>query len=984
MRIPALISSLIMLLSFQQLSGYTSHRNEEPVFLKYMYHEWVDSVFNTLTIDEQIAQSIWVATWSNRSVRHAVEIRDLIVNHKIGGLLFFQGTPERQAEMINYYQSVSEVPLLISMDAEWGLGMRLDGVESFPFQMTLGAIADDSLIYQMGHMVAAQAERMGVHVNLAPVADINNNPDNPVINFRSFGEDRANVASKAVMYMKGMQDNGLLATAKHFPGHGDTDVDSHFDLPVILHNRERFDSIELHPFSRMIESGLGAIMTAHINIPELDPRPNLPGTLSRIITTDLLRKEMGFRGITITDAMNMQGVTKYYPTGIAEAMAFEAGHDILEFVTDVKKAIEEIRSLVESGRISTGELELRCRRVLALKYWAGLAEVVPVKTENIREELSPPEMTAFIRTLYENALTVLENRGNTIPVGRLERLKIASLAINSSSTIPFQKSLERYVTMSHYTIDINGGEEYNEVLQDLEMYDLVIAGFTGTDQRPGRGFGIRSEHNSLLGKLGKENRLIVVYFGNPYAIAHLNTDNADALVVTYQNNDHTQDLAAQLLFGAVAGRGQLPVTVNSKYPLGHGIKTAGDIRLRYGLPETAGMSSAILNRRIDSLALLGIEEGAYPGCVIIAARRGVVVFSRSYGHHRYGGRIEVREDDLYDMASLTKILSVTPALMMLQGDGVFSPDRRLEEYLSFFKGSDKGNLVIRDMLAHQSGLRSWIPFWKDTVRESGDFRYRTFQFGPSARFPHTVANNLYIHRTYRERLFREIKRSELMSKEYRYSDLAFIVLPDVINMITADHWTNFLNNRLYSRLGAKEITYNPFPVYPLARIVPTENDTLFRRQLLHGYVHDEGASMLGGVSGHAGLFGTAGDVLKVMEMFRRGGSYGGIDFIDPEIVKEYTSYQFPDNDNRRGLGFDKPLLDNDSLPDDEVYPIREASPSSFGHFGFTGTFTWVDPEKEISYVFLSNRVYPTRNNSTISDLNIRTEILKALYESITD
>ncbi|MDX9930366.1 MAG: glycoside hydrolase family 3 N-terminal domain-containing protein [Bacteroidales bacterium] len=981
-----LFSTIAVLLIMILQAGTAGGQAVKPGFLNYIDHQWVDSVFKTMSTDEQIAQCIWVAAWSDRDVSHSFEIADLITEYKIGGLIFFQGTPEKQAELSNHYQSLSEIPLIIAMDAEWGLGMRLTGVDRFPYQMTLGAIRNDSLIYLMGRSIALQARRTGVHVNFAPVADINNNPSNPVINYRSFGEQRENVASKSVMYMKGLQDNGILATAKHFPGHGDTDTDSHYDLPVLKHSRQRFDSLEFYPFRRLIDEGAGAIMTAHLNVPALDIRQGLPSTLSDIIITGLLKKEMNFSGLVVTDAMNMRGVTGAFPSGTAEAKAFEAGNDVLEFVTDVGAAISEIRKLIESGRMSAAELEARCRKVLALKYWAGLADFSPVATVGLSDELASGELKAQIRELYENAITVLENRNNVLPVRNLESTRIATLAVNRKAVSIYQETLGRYTSVDHYFVDMNGGDGYREVLETLRDYDLVIAGIFGTDQRPGSGFGISAGLDSLIKKLNRQNRVIVTYFGNPYAIARIpSLQEAAGVILTYQENDFTESLAAQLVFGAFGSRGTLPVTINPGYPAGYGIRIPGNIRLQYGYPESAGMSSLLLNHKIDSLANLGISEGAYPGCVVMAARKGIVVFNKTYGHHEYDGRIEVREDDLYDLASVTKIAASTPALMLLDARELFSPDETLGHYVPLFKGSDKQDLKLREMLAHQAGLVAWIPFWKETIKEAtGEFRSRTFQPGPSDRFPVMVANNLYIHRTYRNRLFREIRDSKLGEKKFLYSDLTFIIVPEIISSITGEDWTGFVTENIYRKLGAHNLTFNPYLKYPLTRIVPTEYDSLFRRQLLHGTVHDEGAAMLGGASGHAGLFGTAGDLMKLMEMYRRQGSYGDEQLIPREIIAEYTTCQFPENKNRRGLGFDKPLLNNDELPDEEVYPIRETSLSSFGHSGFTGTFTWVDPEYELTYVFLSNRVYPTRDNPKLSELGIRTGILKALYDSITD
>lgn len=971
------------------LPGLPLHSQaSDPPYLKYTDHPWVDSVMKSLTAEEKIGQLIWIAAFANREIGYDVNISDVVKRYGIGGVIFFQGNAAKQAQMINHFREISKVPPLIAIDGEWGIGMRLEEVPGFPFQMTLGAVKNDSLIYTMGKHIADQMKRSGVDINLAPVADVNNNPVNPVINARSFGENPQSVSSKTVAYMKGMQDNGIIAVAKHFPGHGDTEVDSHIDLPVIKHSMERLQSVELVPFRSLVNSGIGAVMPGHIWVPALDPVSNIPATISHPVITGLLRNDMRFRGLILSDAMNMGGITKYTKPGESEVLALAAGMDVLEYVTDPGRAIESIMAALENGTLTMSSIDERCRRVLAAKFWAGLSDPVRVDTDRISEELFTPAMKAFTRELYTSALTLLENRDNIIPVRRVESLKIASLGVNIKETSLFQQTLGKYTNIDHYTVDIIGGEGYRVLLEKLKEYDLVIAGIYGIGQRTGRGPGINAGLDSLVKKLNRQNKTVVTWFGNPYSLDRVpGIQEATALVLTYQLNEYTESLAAQLIFGGFGAHGTLPVTINEKYPAGHGLKTPGNLRLQFGFPESAGMNSEMLEKKIDSLALMGISEGAYPGCVVMAARKGVVVFSRSYGHHEYDGRIEVKEDDLYDLASVTKISAATPGLMLLDSQGRFTPDEYLGNYVPLFKGSDKEKIVIRDMLAHQAGLISWIPFWKETIKEStGQFRSRTFQAGPSDRFPFIVADNMYIHRTYRNRLFREIRNSKLSEeKKYVYSDLAFIIAPEIITSITGEEWTDFVKTNVYDRLGAFNITFNPYLRYPVSRIVPTEYDSLFRRQLIHGYVHDEGAAMLGGASGHAGLFATAGDLMKLMEMYRRMGNYGGEQIISEEVMKEYTRYQFPENkDNRRGLCFDKPKPDNPELPPEEVYPTISASPSSFGHSGFTGTFVWIDPEYEITYVFLSNRVYPTRNNSKLSDLNIRTEILQALYDSITD
>jgi beta-glucosidase-like glycosyl hydrolase/CubicO group peptidase (beta-lactamase class C family) len=957
----------------------------EPPFLKYMNHPWVDSVLKSLTADQRIAQCIWIAGYSNRDISHEVEVSDIIRNFGPGGIVFFQGTAEKQAELTNYYQKISKVPILISMDAEWGLGMRLQNVEKFPYQMTLGAISNDSVIYKMGKVVANQCKRMGVHINFAPVADINNNPGNPVINYRSFGENRENVTSKALMYMKGMQDNGVLATIKHFPGHGDTNTDSHLDLPVITHSRARLDSIELFPFLNLINEGAGAVMTAHLNLPSLDSASNLPSSLSPVIITDLLKTEMGFKGLIISDAMNMKGVTKYFNPGEAEAQALIAGNDVAEFVTDIDAAIKAIKKAVAQKKLSNAEIDLKCRKVLALKYWSGLSIPRLIKKENITNEISTHQSIALIRDLYADALTVLINKDSILPLKNLRDLKIAAVAINRHSISTYQKRLLDYYPVDTFNIDPSEEKRSMELISRLSEYDLVIAGVFNTDQRPNMNFGIKPGLSSFLDKLMETKKTIITYFGNPYAIDKLKAmQKASGLILAYQENDYTEDLSAQLIFGGIRGIGALPVTINENWPSGFGIKTQGNIRIRYGLPENAEMSSDFLNSKIDSIANIGLKAKAYPGCEVMVARKGIVVFQKTYGFHTYEDRIAVQKNDLFDLASVTKVSSTLAGLMLLDSEGKFSPDLKLGDYLPEFRRTNKGDLLMKDLLTHQAGLKEWIQFWKETVKPDSSFKRRIFSHEYSEKYPLKVANDLYINKNYRKKIFNEIKRSPLGEKKYAYSDLTFIIAPGIIEKLTGEKWYNFVTDNIYHKLGAYDIGFNPYLKYSLERVVPTEYDSLFRRQLLHGTVHDEGAAMLGGISGHAGLFATANDLMKLLELYRRMGTYGGEQLIGKDVIEKYSRVQFPENNNRRGLGFDKPLLNNKELSQSEAYPAKSATNQSFGHSGYTGTFVWIDPVYEISYIFLSNRVYPTRNNNLLSDLNIRTEILQAIYDSVKD
>ncbi len=968
-------------------------------WLKYLRVPEVDSILNSMSVRDMIAQSLWVEAWGGEENYNFTKVKDLVKNNGIGGVIFFEGSLSNQVDFIARLDSLNGIPLIFALDAEWGTGMRLKEVEDFPYQMTLGAIQNDSLIYRMGVAVAAQCRAAGIGLNLAPVADVNNNPRNPVINYRSFGEDPEKVARKAAMYMKGMQDNGVMACAKHFPGHGDTETDSHFGLPVINSNRDRFETVELVPFRYLISQGVGAVMTAHINAPALDNTPKLPATFSSKVIKGLLKEKMGFKGLVLTDALNMAGATGTFPSGKADAEAYAAGNDVLEYSTDPIKAISEILRRVEKGDISLEDVKTKCRKILAVKHWMAVEKLNrTVASDSTRAvtgdttgavtgdsaalHLSPPPY-ALIRDLYGAAITLLENNDNVIPVGRLDRLRIATVAVNASVQAEFQTMVSRYTRADHFFLDPENIQAAEFVYSKLSDYDIVIAGITGLEQRPSSAYGVTPALANAVNRLAAHHGTIVTWFGNPYGIERLKLANTPSgFVVAYQDNYYTQQAAVQVIFGALGSSGRLPVTINEKYPEGYGLKSPGNLRLQYGYPENAGLSSAILISKIDSIAGSGLDSMAYPGCQVLIARKGIVVFEKSYGFHTYDHTEKVSEGDLWDLASVTKVSAATPSLMLLDDRGLFDPDRTLGSYLPWYRFSNKGDMVLRDMLAHQAGMTPFIPFYRNTEKEDGTFKNGIFSDHENRRYAMPVTDLLYINRHYTKEIFKEIRDSKTGSRKYLYSDLTFVLAAEIIESLTDTTIDKFAPENIYNPLGAFDITYNPLDRYPKDRIIPTEYDSTFRKQLIWGTVHDEGAAMLGGVSGHAGLFATGRDLLKLWEMYRRGGTYGGTRILSKEVLKEYTRVQFPENDNRRGLCFDKPMLPNDTIPPEDIYPCRSASPSSFGHSGFTGTFVWVDPDAELTYIFLSNHVYPTRKNYKLSEMKIRKSILQAAYDAI--
>lgn len=982
------------------LAGY-------PPFYEYLYSPWVDSVMKKLNLEEQIAQLFLLRAYSNQGQDHVSEITRLIRKYRIGGLIFFQGGPERQLNLTRQYQEISDVPLLVALDGEWGLGMRLDSTLAYPRQMMLGAIENDSLIYRMGSHIGMQFRRLGMHVNFAPVVDINNNPVNPVINSRSFGEDPWNVTRKGLAYTLGLQEQHVLPTAKHFPGHGDTGIDSHHALPVIPFSRERLDTLELLPYRYMIPRGLGGIMVAHLYIPSLDTTRNRASTLSPSIVTGLLQEELGFRGLIVTDALDMKGVSEYDDPGMVDLQAFLAGNDIMLISKDVSKAIQTIKRSVRRGEIPAEEVERRCRKVLAVKYWAGLHRNSLPSGENLWDDLHLTAYEALRRDLVASAITLLVNRDSILPLRDPHLMRIASVAVGSSEKNAFQERMDSYAGVSHFNLPKEAPwQEFISLLDELRKYDLVIAGIHNTNEVPGRRFGITAQTIRFVDSLVQVCPVVADLFANPYSLAYFsNLSMAKAVIMSYEDKPLVHDYSAQLIFGGIPASGRLPVNASSEFRTGQGISLDGRTRLGYGIPEQEGMSSMILTG-IDSLVEKAFAAKAIPGCQVLVARNGNIVLHKTYGYHTYQKRRPVRPDDIYDLASVTKITATLPLLMRMVDENKLSLSDSLDKFIPGLDTLETGKLNVLDILTHQARLNGWIPFYRYTfepldlsmplysdrlsveypffldtklyMNRNYTFRQGIYQSYFSADYPFQVAENLYINRSFRDSMFRMIYLSPLHpKKEYRYSDLGFIMFQRAIENTYGEPMVSILSREYYIPLGAKTMGYNPLKWFPKEMIVPTENDLVFRRQLLQGYVHDPGAAMMDGIAGHAGLFSNAADLAKIMQMYLNGGTYGGRRFIMEETLRLFNTAPFREEGNRRGIGFDKPETD----PDKDGPGSRSASAKSFGHSGFTGTYTWVDPEYNLLYVFLSNRVHPDMHNNRLIDMNYRTEILQKVYDS---
>lgn len=955
----------------------TKKTKQEPVIYK-TDERWVDSLMKVLTPDERIAQLFMVAAYSNKDEAHKQSILKLVSDNKIGGLIFMQGGPVRQAQLCNLYQSKAKVPLMISIDGEWGLAMRLDSTVKYPRQMTLGAIQNDTLIYLMGAEIARQCRRLGIHVNFAPVVDVNNNPLNPVISNRSFGEDKELVTRKALAYMRGMQDNKVLANAKHFPGHGDTDSDSHKTLPIIKHPFTRIDSLELYPFKQLFEQGLGSIMVAHLYIPALDTTTNLASTLSPKVVNGLLKDSLGFKGLIFTDALNMKGVSKFYKPGYVDVKAILAGNDVLLFSEDVPTAMAEIKKAIANGEVTQEQIDERCRKILMAKKWLGLDNYKPIKMENLHKDLNTPYAELINRKLSEAAITLLKNEKNLIPLMRLDTLRIATLTIGYKQANNFQPTVDLYTSSDHYFLHRDAAKaEVDSTLSKLSTYNLVVVNINNTNNSPTKDFGLSSHVNYVLQKLDGNAEVIVNIAANPYILAKMpELKRCEAVIMSYEDNDYTQTYAAQAIFGGIGVNGKLPINASPEFKLGCGI-TTHKTRFKYTIPEDLGIASKYLSE-IDSIALSGIRERAYPGCQVLVAKDGNIIYQKSFGYHTYENKRKVSNSDIYDLASITKIAGALPAIMKLVDEKKLDIDDPLVHYMPEVQGSNKQYMCLREILAHQAGLKDWIPFYTATLKH-GQYKEGVYDTKPSDEFPYRVAENLYIHKSYRDTIYKKIIESPVNAKfDYKYSDLGYYFFHHIIEDISKEKLNEFEHKNFYAPLGMTTTGYNPRNRFDLRQIVPTEYDMTFRKQLIHGDVHDQGAAMMGGVAGHAGLFSNANDLAKLMQMYLQYGEYGGKRYISREVVDEFIRCQFCENNNRRGAGFDKP--EPDASKDGPT--CKCVSYMSFGHSGFTGTYAWADPENGLVYIFLSNRIYPDAENKKLIKMGIRTRIQQVIYDAV--
>jgi len=936
--------------------------------------KWVDSILNNMTVDEKIGQLFMVAAYSNKDKKHEKFIRKMIEQYHIGALIFFQDNPLKQAELTNDYQRRSKVPLLIGIDGEWGLNMRLKKTYRFPWNMTLGAIRDSQLIEDFGKTVGKHCKRLGIHMNFAPVIDVNTNPKNPIIGNRSFGENHVNVAEKGVAFSNGIQSEKVLACAKHFPGHGDTATDSHKTLPKVSFSEKRLDSIELFPYRKVFDAGIGSIMVAHLSIPSLEPNTSLPSTLSYPIVTGLLKEKMGFKGLIITDAMNMKGAANFSTSEELNLQAILAGNDLLDVPLNIPTTITRFKYALAHKELTEERLDHSVRKILKTKYWAGLHNYKPIEIQNLYEDLISPSDKILDRKLVQNSLTVLKNVQEDIPIRNLEKRKIAYVKLGDFEEKHFVKMLKNYTK-----VDVISDKNLDGIIKKLKPYNLVIIGFHTSNKNPWKSYKFTNKQLVWLQEIAREKKIILDVFASPYSLLAIKSfSNIEGLIVSYQNSKVSQELSAQLIFGAIEGNGKLPVSIGENFKEGHGLFTSKLSRLQYSFPEDVGLSSKKLKeiaKRVDTI----LKEKMAPGVQVLVARYGKVVYQKSFGYHTGKKKQKVKNSDIYDVASMTKILASLPLIMKAEEDKIMPLGASLRDLLPSFKNSNKENVTVKEILSHYGRLKAWIPFYKKTQDSvSGRNLFKFYRTKKSKKYKIKVAKNLYLDKNYKDSIIKYIREADQRDRfGYKYSDMGYYLFKKILEKSYKKPLNKLVDEKFYQSLGANRTSYLPLQKYAEKEIVPTENDTYFRNQLLRGYVHDMGAAMQGGVGGHAGLFANANDVAKIMQMYLQKGFYGGKRYLKASTIKKFNHRYYENKQVRRGLGFDKPQLRAKVKA-----TCGCVSDASFGHSGFTGTYTWADPESGILYVFLSNRVYPNMQNKGLVRSNMRTKIQQVIQDAI--
>lgn len=996
------VATVVLMFFFTKATPQNEDMKQASIKIGTAAKEWAKQRLQTMSPEEKIGQLFMISVWPEWNDARLQSIYKAAKDHHVGGVCFFAGAAAQQVAISNKLNAEAKIPLMIGIDGEWGVGMRVKDAHSFPFAMNVGAVKDTSLIYEMGQQIGRHCKRLGVHINFAPVHDLNNNPQNPVINYRSYGSGTENVSQKVSHYIAGMQSQGVLAVAKHFPGHGDTHTDSHHALPLINKSKSEFENNEFLPFKQSINNGLQALMTGHLKVPSLDST-GCPASLSPLLIQGIIKGELGFNGLIVSDALNMNAVNKGYPNHYLQA--FLAGNDILLFPADVAEGVKQLKQGLQEGAFSEDELNARCLRVLQYKYALGVTRFTPLSDDGIIRDLNPTAAKVLNRQLLSQSITLVRNVNNSLPIMALDKKRLALLSINNNAE-GFAAQAQLYADVSIFNEKVKTADDVIRLRAQLMPFDEIIIGLHGKQKNKTANYGINKHAIGLMNALSEEKVVHAVAMCNPFALRLLKEEafkRLTSLSFTYSNEPEIQRLAIDAVFGGIAFQGVFPLSLNAYLQEGVSCTTTA-CRLGYStVPEELGLDSDTLSQ-IDTLIQEAIEKKAMPGCQILIAKNGKVAYHKAFGYHTYDQRTRVKNSDVYDVASVTKVAAATSLVMQLADEGLLDLNVGIGHYLPELRGKPKGALSAKEIMLHQSGLKSYIGFDYNLIDQTqlhedlfnkkrteiyniklGPGLYMTRNYAIKKDYISTtktehcsvkVAKNIYTFPAYRDEMYALMDESPLSSKTYRYSDLGYYYIMRLLEAQGQKRIDELAQERLFRPLGMNRTLYTPLERISKEEIVPTADETFFRRQLLHGYVHDQGAALLGGVGAHAGLFSNANDLAKLMQTFLNHGFYGRASYFKPQTVAYHT--QHTENGYRRGVGFDKPETDTK-----RPQPTCEAaSPSTFGHTGFTGTAVWADPEHDLIYIMLSNRIHPHAHNTKFLTENIRPRIQQIIYDAI--
>lgn len=955
--------------------------------------EWVDSVFSEMSLKEKVGQLFVYTIAPVETKANQTLLYNIVQNYKIGGLLFSGGTLEAQASLTNQAQERAKIPLMITFDGEWGLSMRIKETPVYPRNRILGCINDPKLIYEYGQEVARQCRELGVHVNFAPVADVNINPKNPVINTRSFGEDPVNVANKVVAYATGLESKGVLSVSKHFPGHGDTETDSHYALPLLNFTRKRLDNIELYPFKEAIREGVGGIMVGHLEVPELEPQKGRPASLSYRIVQKLLKEELGFKGLIFTDALAMKGTGNIRHASLE---AIKAGNDIVLTPSKLKEEIEAAIQAVKNGTLNEEVINSKCKKILTYKYALGVHKQKKIQLSGLAHRINTPYAYDLQQRLNEAAVVVISNKEQTLPLYR-EIKKVALLHVGSiENNISLEQSLKKFVSVKRVQLKPNASEAECKVLRDtLSQYKRIIVCLSENQLTP---------YKNFLSGLTAKTALIYLFFTPEKPIAQLEQalSKASSVILAHSANKKTQEHIARVLFGEAAANGRLSTSIGTLFRSGEGVDVSSKTPFRFA-PEEFGVQSKTLSQ-IDIIANEGIQEGAYTGCQIVIMKEGRLIYDKSFGTFSGKGSAKITSNSMFDIASLSKTSGTLLAIMKLYDKGLFNLSDKISKYLPDLKNTDKANITIRELLFHESGLPATLPFYLKAIdKNSYDGRLfkatrdhlHTVQIGaktfaqPNFKFLNDitsptpnptctiqVSDNVWLNKSFNDSIKDHILKSPLKDKRYRYSCVGFILLQKMAEQLSGMPLDEFLKKEFYIPMGLQHTAYQPLRYFNKEEIVPSSYDRFLRKTELQGFVHDESAAFQGGVSGNAGIFSTAEEIARIHQMLLNGGELDGKRYLSKETCHLFTAEK--SKISRRGLGFDKPEPQNPT----GSRPPKSAPSTAYGHNGFTGTCAWVDPENKLVYVFLSNRTYPHVWNNKLAKQKIRERIQDTLYAAL--